>query len=67
MSYFHPRDFDYNQPVLKDLENLRKFKSYVGIKNCKNKLKQWLSDFEFIDLRTADANFDWDNASVVNL
>ena len=30
MSYFHPRDFDFNQPIIKELSTFRKFKSYVG-------------------------------------
>jgi polysaccharide deacetylase family protein (PEP-CTERM system associated) len=37
MTYFHPRDFDYEQPHLKDLNAIRKFKSYVGIKSAKQK------------------------------
>ena len=27
MTYFHPRDFDFNQPMINDLSKLRKFKS----------------------------------------
>ncbi len=62
MTYFHPRDFDINQPILPDLSIFRKFKSYVGISNSKNKLHRWLNDFEFIDISTAVANIDWTKA-----
>ena len=54
MTYFHPRDFDIGQPIVPGLSLPRRFKSYVGIKNCKPKLEQWLSDFDFIDLNQAD-------------
>jgi polysaccharide deacetylase family protein (PEP-CTERM system associated) len=33
MSYLHPRDFDPEQPMIKELPLSRKFKSYVGLKN----------------------------------
>lgn len=67
MSYFHPRDFDYDQPILTDLSNFRRFKSYVGIKKCKYKLEQWLRDFDFIDLQTADQMIDWNNVPIIKL
>ena len=54
MAYFHPRDFDYGQPLIDGLSPLRIFKSYVGIKNCRNKLHKWLDDFNFIDLKSAN-------------
>ena len=67
MSYFHPRDFDYNQPILEGLSLKRKFKSYVGIKNCKVKLEKWVSEFDFIDLKTADKMIDWKNTHVTHI
>ena len=54
MSYFHPRDFDFKQPLIKELSLLRKFKSYVGLKNTELKLKKWFSDYDFIDLREGE-------------
>lgn len=59
MSYFHPRDFDYKQPIIPDLSSIRKFKSYVGLKSCKPKLENWLKDFDFIDIKTASQQIDW--------
>jgi peptidoglycan-N-acetylglucosamine deacetylase len=67
MTYFHPRDFDYKQEIVPGLSLTRRFKSYVGIKNCKPKLEKWLSNFEFIDLDQADRSIDWDQVPIVNL
>lgn len=65
MTYFHPRDFDPGQPMIKDLRVDRKFKSYVGIKGAFNKLQRLLDDFSFVDLDTASANIKWDKAPVI--
>jgi len=67
MTYFHPRDFDGEQPIVPGLSLPRRFKSYVGIKNCKPKLEQWLNDFDFIDLNQADQLIDWDQVPVIKL
>ncbi len=67
MTYFHPRDFDYDQPILKGLSRARQFKSYVGLKSCKPKLEKWLNDFKFIDLKEAILKVDWTKAETVNL
>ena len=67
MTYFHPRDFDEHQPVIKDLNLLRKFKSYVGLKGAMKKLNKWANDVDFIDLGTADKIINWEDAPVVNL
>jgi len=67
MTYFHPRDFDSKQPIVPGLSLPRRFKSYVGIKNCKPKLEQWLNDFDFIDLNQADQLIDWDQVPVIKL
>ena len=67
MTYFHPRDFDNEQPIVPGLSLPRRFKSYVGIKNCKPKLEQWLSDFDFIDLNQADQLINWNKVPVIKL
>ena len=67
MSYFHPRDFDSSQPVIESLSLTRKFKSYVGLKNSETKLKKWLTDFDFTDIRSVDKKINWDKAKIVNL
>jgi len=65
MTYFHPRDFDPNQPIIQDLSLIRQFKSYVGLKGCLPKLDKWVNDFDFIDLKKADNIIDWSEMPVV--
>ena len=67
MTYFHPRDFDVFQPIVPGLSLPRRFKSYVGIKNCKFKLERWLNDFQFIDLDEANQLINWDQVPVIKL
>lgn len=67
MSYLHPRDFDPDQPVIKELNTFRRFKSYVGLKNSLKKLEKWLTDFRFIDIKTAISEIDWTEVPVVNI
>lgn len=59
MTYFHPRDFDPDQPLIPGLSAVRRFKSYYGLSSAEDKLKRLLNDFEFIDLRTAVSRVDW--------
>ncbi len=59
MTYFHPRDFDPKQPMIKGLSPIRKFKSYVGLNKCLGKLDKWVNEFDFVDLRTADKIINW--------
>jgi len=67
MSYFHPRDFDFNQPLIKELSIQRKFKSYVGLKNAEIKLRKWITDFEFVDINKANDTINWNNVKTVEL
>jgi len=67
MTYFHPRDFDPNQPVLKDLSSVRRFKSYVGLKSAFCKLERLINDFEFIDIETADRLINWKDVKRIDL
>jgi peptidoglycan-N-acetylglucosamine deacetylase len=67
MSYFHPRDFDMQQPLLRDLNPYRRFRAYYGLNESQQKLERWISEFEFTDLRTADTSIDWDATPVVQL
>jgi len=60
MTYFHPRDFDPEQPVL-ELPLHRRFKSYVGLKGAHAKFSRWLAENQFIDMATADALTDWNS------
>lgn len=59
MTYFHPRDFDPNQPVLDNQKGLRKFKSYVGLKSSFAKFDNYLNDFNFINIEEANNVIEW--------
>lgn len=67
MTYFHPRDFDEEQPMVPGLNFVRKFKSYYGLKGCLPKLDKLIKKHEFVDIRTAEASIDWEKAKVVKL
>jgi hypothetical protein len=67
LSYIHPRDLDAGQPMVPDLPLKRKFRSYVGLKTAESKLRRYLTDFSFTDIRQADAQVDWSKARVFSL
>ena len=67
MAYLLPRDLDAGQPMLEGLPMARKFKSYVGLKGAENKLRKYLTEFEFTDIATAEKLVDWDKVPVVRL
>ena len=67
MTYFHPRDFDANQPMINDLSLIRKFKSYVGLKGSTQKLKTWLQEEQFINVSEADSLINWEQVPIVKL
>lgn len=67
MTYFHPRDFDKGQPMIKTLPLKRKFKSYIGISGAFEKWQKLLSDFEFISVREADKRIDWSKQRIIEL
>jgi len=67
MTYFHPRDFDKNQPMIDDLTLIRKFKSYYGLGGAFNKLESLITDFEFIDLEEAVKIVEWDKVKRVRV
>lgn len=59
MTYFHPRDFDAEQPIIKDLSLTRKFKSYYGLNNTYSKLENIIDDFNFVDIASANNLINW--------
>jgi polysaccharide deacetylase family protein (PEP-CTERM system associated) len=65
MVYMHPRDFDYEQPVIPSLPVLRKFKSYVGLSKSFEKFEKYITDFDFIDIAEADALIPWEELDVI--
>ena len=67
MTYFHPRDFDPDQPMLQSLGPFRRFKSYVGLRSAQAKLERWLRQQRFVDLATAEAQVDWSRVDRLSL
>ena len=67
MTYVHPRDLDANQPMIKELNYFRRFKSYYGLANAERKLRNWLTDFKFVDVQTAIEQTDWSTAKHILL
>ena len=67
MTYFHPRDFDKGQPIIKDLSYYRLFKSYYGLKSSFLKAERLLNEFDFVTLSHANKLVNWDQAQQFNL
>jgi polysaccharide deacetylase family protein (PEP-CTERM system associated) len=67
MTYFHPRDFDADQPLIDSLPLKRKFMSYVGLKSSKAKFLKLLDEFKFMSVEEAALNIDWNKAETVEL
>lgn len=64
MTYFHPRDFDPDQPVIDGLSLARRFKSYYGLSFAQKKLETFIDDTKFMSLNEADNAVDWGCAPV---
>ncbi len=67
MTYFHPRDFDPEQPVIDSLPLMRKFKSYVGLSKAFAKFQTLLNDFDFVCVDDADKKINWNTTRVLKL
>lgn len=67
LSYIHPRDLDPGQPMIEDLSLMRRFKSYVGLEGAEKKLRNFINDFNFTDIGTANIKYDWSKAPVIKL
>jgi polysaccharide deacetylase family protein (PEP-CTERM system associated) len=65
MTYFHPRDFDPGQPMIRELPLSRKFRSYVGLRGARRKLDTWLGDFPFTDINGAISTIDWSSVPLM--
>lgn len=59
MTYFHPRDFDADQPLVPGLSLARYFKSYVGLGGAMNKLEKLLDKYDFVSVGQAHDQIDW--------
>jgi len=67
MTYFHPRDFDAEQPRLPNLPATRRFKSYYGLATSFDKLSKLLADFRFVSLTPAVEATNWEEAPVIEV
>ena len=67
MTYFHPRDFDPDQPMLDGLSLKRKFKSYYNLSGAYPKFKRLIRDFNFVDIRAADKIINWEDMPIVDI
>lgn len=65
MLYFHPRDFDPNQPVL-NIPFYQKMKSYIGLRTSENKFKKLLSSFNFAPSIKVINHFFKNNVGEIN-
>lgn len=59
LSYFHPSDFDPDQPKMPQLTYMRQFKNRVALKGAYDKFKKYLDAFEFMDLTQANNEINW--------
>ena len=67
MTYFHPSDFDPEQPDMKHLPLLRRWKNSVGLKGAYAKYEKYLSDFDFVNLEQAYKMIDWSKVPTIEL
>ena len=67
MTYFHPSDFDPDQPDMPHLSIRQRIKNRIGLKTAYGKYINYITDFEFINIDQADQLIDWDSQPVTKL
>ena len=67
MTYFHPRDFEPDQPILPGLGPVRRFKSYYGLRGAERKLRAIIGEFPFQSGSAAEKEIDWTKVPVVRI
>lgn len=67
MAYFHPSDFDPEQPQMPQLPWMRQLKNRVALKGAYQKYCKYISNFSFHDVRTADYRMDWNNYRTIDI
>jgi peptidoglycan-N-acetylglucosamine deacetylase len=67
MTYFHPRDFDPEQPMVPGLNAIRKFKSYYGLKDAINKLDKLVENKHFTTIEEANQSIDWAKVKTISI
>jgi len=66
LTYFHPSDFDPEQPKMPQLSRMRQFKNRVCLKGAYSKFKRYLFDFNFYNMLDYDEKIDWNKQKIVN-
>ena len=67
MSYFHPSDFDPEQPSMDYLPVWNRWKNGVGLKSAYGKFYRYMKDFKFISIEEACKHIDWSNVPLIKL
>lgn len=67
LSYFHPSDFDPDQPNMPQLSYMRQFKNRVALKGSYEKFKHYISDFDFVSLKKAVEVIDWEKYNTIHI
>lgn len=67
MTYFHPSDFDAEQPIMPSLSTRQHIKCRIGLKTAYGKYLKYLDDFDFINIEQADKLIDWTKVPIVKL
>lgn len=67
MTYFHPRDFDSQQPILWHLPFSRLFKSYYGLNNAKFKFDKLLSEHASNTILEFSKTTNWLSKTIIEL
>lgn len=67
LSYFHPSDFDPDQPQMPQLPKMRQFKNRVALKGAYEKFQRYICDFDFLDIISADNLISNNNRVVVSV
>ena len=64
MTYFHPRDFDDQQPLLEGLSPFRRFKAYTGLKHSYFKLSNLEYSGNWMQIAS---NMSFENEQIIRL
>lgn len=67
MSYFHPSDFDPDQPQMPQLPYMRQFKNRVALKGAYEKFKKYIYDFDFVSIKEAYNMVEWSDCRIVSI
>ena len=64
LSYFHPSDFDPNQPRMPQLPRMRQFKNRIALRVAYSKFEKYISNYSFQSIFDADKDVSWENCTL---